>query len=27
MRPVREAIRLRRRLAYESWLEERGSRE
>ena len=25
MRPVRDAIRLRRRLAYEAWLEERHS--
>jgi hypothetical protein len=27
MRPVRDAIRLRRRLAYEAWLDERRSRD
>ena len=27
MRPVREAIGLRRRLAYQSWLDERGRQE
>ncbi len=27
MRPVRDAIRLRRRLAYEAWLEERHSQD
>jgi hypothetical protein len=27
MRPVREAIKLRRRLAYQAWLDEKGQRE
>jgi hypothetical protein len=27
MRPVREAVKLRRRLAYQAWLDEKGSKE
>ena len=27
MRPVREAVKLRRRLAYQAWLDEKGQRE